>query len=140
MEITPLTHLLQVSDKSCRKPRNTLKTQLHFDCASETSKGSESLGEVEDYPSVLEEKNAYVASHQISFLSVSLPKGHVARGHPFKFDLYILFLRTMAEVLSISMEPGFLGPSGNEHLRTLLVLHNKATHRVRQCPRCQGFL
>lgn len=30
MEITPLTHLLQVSEKSCRKPRNTLKTQLHF--------------------------------------------------------------------------------------------------------------
>ena len=56
MEITPLTHLLQVSEKSCRKPRNTLKTQLHFDCASKTSKGSENLGEVEDYPKVLEEK------------------------------------------------------------------------------------
>ena len=56
VEITPLTHLLQVSEKSCRKPRNTLKTQLHFDCASKTSKGSENLGEVEDYPKVLEEK------------------------------------------------------------------------------------
>ena len=69
MEITPLTHLLQFSKKSCWKPRNTLKTQLHFDYASETSKGSESWGEVEDYPSVLEEKmHMWLLTKHPSFL------------------------------------------------------------------------
>lgn len=49
MATTSVIHLLEVSEKSFRHPRNTLKTQHHFGCASETPEGSGSLGEAQDY-------------------------------------------------------------------------------------------
>lgn len=56
MEITQHIQLLEVSEKACRQPRNTLKTQLYSGCASETPKGSEVLEEAGDCPKVLADK------------------------------------------------------------------------------------
>lgn len=49
-------HLLEVFEKPCGLPRNTLKEQLHFGCADETPECSEGVGESGDCPKALEDK------------------------------------------------------------------------------------
>lgn len=87
MEITQLIHLLDVSEKSCRHPRNTLKTQLYFGRANKIPEGSEGSGKLVIVPKLW--KTKYMCGFSSNVLPVLLPKTGLARGHSFMFDLYI---------------------------------------------------
>lgn len=116
MEITQLIHLLKVSEKSCRHPRNTLKTQLHFDYTNETPEGNEGLGEAGDCPKTLKDKiDMWLL---IACLSCFITQCSLARGHFFMSDLYIPLPGSNSRR---AVHPGNLDsrrPSRNEHLQT----------------------
>lgn len=115
MEITQLTHLLEVSKKSCRHARNTLKTQLYFDYTNETPEGNEGLGEAGDCPETLKDKICMWLL--IACLSYFITQCRPARGHFFVSDLHIpLPGSNRSAVHSRNLDSR--RPSRNEHLQT----------------------
>ena len=139
IEIIQLIHLLEVFEKSCRHPKNILKTQPHLGCTNET-RVEWRCGRIWGLSQSSGRQNICVASHRMSFL-FHHPKAAYPEATFSCLAFTFPFSEAGAEVLSTLGSLDSRRPSGNEHLLTLLLLPNrgKAAHRIRKCPRAQGF-